>query len=442
MKKFLLFVSLFIFIIGNTIGQQLFFSGFETWNSTHKPANWFGTGTNIDSNNVNKVTSGAFEGSFAVELKNETDKHKRFSTTAVSIEANTMYNVSFYAKGKGEVRTGYYKGQATSYGQYASYVKVNSATWTKITQSLLVDTTSSTAEFVLSLRNTVAADGHLQIDSFMVTKGEESSVVSIYDIQYTTASNGDSPMLGQAVSTGGVVCAVKSGSSYWLQDGTGPWSGIYVYDNVNKPAIGDKITLNAIVDEHYNLTELKSVTNYVKVSSGNAVNVNDVSISDANSEMYESVLCKLTNVNCESLPDQYKEWKVGDGMDNISVDDLIYEFTPTLNTKYDITGVMYYSFSTRKILPRSASDVVVHSAINDIDGNSFSVYPNTAENYININSNIEGIVSIYDITGKVVFSENINGFETIDVNNFEAGLYTISIIGNDGTFSSQKIMIK
>lgn len=442
MKKFLLFVSLFVFTLGNTIGQELFFSGFETWNSAHKPAGWFGVGTNIDSNSVNKVTTGAFEGSFAVELKNETTTHKRFSTTAVSVETNTTYNISFYAKGKGEVRTGYYKGQGTSYGQYASYAAINSTTWTKVTQSLLVDTTSSTAEFVLSFRNTVAADGQLQIDSFMVVKGGATSTVSIYDIQYTTEASGNSPLLGQAVSTGGIVSAVKSGSSYWIQDGTGPWSGIYVYDNVNKPAIGDKITFNAIVDEHYNLTELKSVTNYVKVSSGNTVNVNDVSISDANSEMYESVLCKLTNVNCESLPDQYKEWKVGDGMDNITVDDLIYEFTPTLNTKYDLTGVMYYSFETRKILPRSASDVVVHSAINDVDGNSFSVYPNPAENYININSNIEGIVSIYDVTGKVVFSKNINGFETIDVTNFGIGLYTISIIGNDGTFSSQKIMIK
>jgi len=53
--------------------------------------------------------------------------------------------------------------------------------------------------------------------------------VSIYDIQYTTDSSGDSPYTSETVTTQGVVTAVFGSNYVWIQDGSGPWSGLYIY---------------------------------------------------------------------------------------------------------------------------------------------------------------------------------------------------------------------
>ena len=48
---------------------------------------------------------------------------------------------------------------------------------------------------------------------------------SIYDIQFTTLPNGDSPLNGQTVNTGGIVTASYTGA-YYIQNASGPWQGI------------------------------------------------------------------------------------------------------------------------------------------------------------------------------------------------------------------------
>ena len=442
MKKALLLAALFVMTIGSGIGQQVFYSGFETWTSTHKPTDWFGTATSIDSLKVTQVTSGQYQGTYSVQLANDTTAHKRFTTTDVSITAGQAYKVSFYVKGKGLIRAGLYDGGSTGAAySYSGWDTINSpSTWVKVEHQLVSDTTSSVAEFMMSLKNTSAADGHLMVDSFYVAMTSTSSV-PIHDIQYTTDASGNSPYLGQPVKTGGIVSAVKSGA-YWIQNGTGPWSGVYVYDSGNSPAIGDSVTFSAIVDEYYNLTELKSVSSYVKVSSGNAVQVTDITIPDGALESYEGVLCKLTNATCESLPvAPYFQWTVGDGLNSLIVDDLIYSYTPTIGTHYDITGVMDYAYSERKIQPRSAADVTIYNAIDETEISS-SVYPNPASDFVTVSAEAEGTLKVIDMTGRIVYSSIFIQHADVNVSEMESGVYNVMINGNDGEFAISKLIVK
>jgi hypothetical protein len=439
MKKSLLVAALFILTIGSGIGQQVFYSGFESWDDVNTPTGWIGAATSITLTDVDQYTTSVQEGTYAMQINNDTSAHKRVSTKAVAVTAGQVYNVSYYVRGTGEIRSAIYRGYTGSYTAYSSYAVINSTTYTKVTQTLICDTTSATAEFVLSVRNTSAANDHLQVDSFEVSIGSSSSV-SIYDIQYTTDASGNSPYLGSPVNTGGIVSAVKSGA-YWIQNGTGPWSGVYVYDNVNTPAIGDSVTFSAIVDEYYNLTELKSISSFVKVSSGNPVQVTAINIPDGAEEMYEGVLVKVTNAACESLPDTYLEWVVGDGMSTLKVGDLIFAYTPTIGTHYDITGVMDYSYSERKIQPRSAADVTIYNAIDEVEVSAYT-YPNPATENVTIEADMTGSISISDMTGRVVYSGIFNSIANVNVSDMAPGLYTISLMGENGNYSTSKLMVQ
>lgn len=435
MKKALLLAALFVMTIGSGIGQQVFYSGFETWDDVNTPTNWIGVATSITFTDVDQYITNPYQGTYSMQINNDTTAHKRVSTKAVSVTAGSVYNISFYARGNGEVRTGFYTG--ATYGAYNSYVIINGTTWTKVEQTVLCDTTSATAEFILSVRNTLATNDHLQIDSFYVSVGTMSSV-SIHDIQYTTTDA--SSYLGLPVMTGGIVSAKKSGA-YWIQNGTGPWSGVYVYDNVNSPAVGDSVTFSAVVDEYYNLTELKSISSFVIVSSGNPVQVTNIAIPDGALESYEGVLCKVTNAECTAMPDTYMEWLVGDGIESLKVGDLIYAHTPVLGTHYDVTGVMDYNFSERKIQPRSAADVTIYNAIDETEITS-SVYPNPASDFVSISANAEGILKVIDMTGRVVFSTAFNQNANVNVSDMESGIYNVMINGNKGEIAISKLIVK
>lgn len=438
MKKALLLAALFTLVYSSGIGQQVFYSGFESWTTTHKPTGWFGVATSIDSNSVNQYTTSPFEGTYSVKLTNNTTSHKRLSTTGVSVTAGQAYNVSYYVKGNGSIRSGMYKGATGRYVSYSAYDSVNTTTWVKIVQVIISDTTAPNAEFILSLRNTQTANEDIQVDSVSVTIATVTTV-PIHDIQYTTADT--SSYYGDVVNTGGIVTAVYPTKGYYIQNGSGPWSGVYVYNSSNTPSIGDSITFSASVTEYYGLTELQSVSNYTVVSSGNALHLTELTLDVAGEEMYEGVYSHLTNVQCTSLPDSYLEWVVGDGLNSLKIGDALYAYTPTLNTYYDITGVMDYNFSERKLLPRSAADVTIHNGIEE-NSISSSVYPNPADGYVTVNAATEGIMQVSDMTGSIVFASAFNHTATINVSELESGIYNVTINGNNGEFAISKLIVK
>lgn len=142
---------------------------FETW-TDGQPDGWYGDKSNIGTSNVKEYTESAQDGSKAVQLINATTSHKRFTTDVVTVQEDTKYTITFWARGKGEIRTAIFDDRSgTGFSIYNAYISVNSDEWVEYSQVITSTTNSDEAEFIFSLRNTVADNGHLQIDNVSIT---------------------------------------------------------------------------------------------------------------------------------------------------------------------------------------------------------------------------------------------------------------------------------
>lgn len=162
---------------------------------------------------------------------------------------------------------------------------------------------------------------------------------SIYQIQGQAAA---SPYLGQAVSTSGIVTGVHA-AGYFIQEESLEWSGIYVFDSVNTPDVGDEIELTATVEEYFEFTELKTVTAYTVLSSGNELPAPILlSTNEVIDEAYESVLVRVQNAICTNNNLGFGEYQVNDGTGACMGDDLLFPHTLDNGITYNLTGPLYY----------------------------------------------------------------------------------------------------
>jgi hypothetical protein len=425
-------------------------SNFSAW-TNGIPNGWKGGRTNFDFqapfDSIVEVTSGAVYGTSAVRLINPGTTHVRFSSQPTAVTEGQAYEAKFWVRGKGDIRFGLYDNDQSNgdFGYtYAPYLTINSSSWTLQTQQIVADTNFNTAEFILSLKATDAAFNHLEIDSISICPVTQS-FTSVYNIQYTTNPNGNSPFANSTVLTGGVVTAIHS-TGFFIQSGTGPWTGVFVFNNTNTPNRGDSVTFSAQVEEYFGLTQLKNVSNYTTVSTGNTVLPTIVTTAQAGTEAYEGVLVKVEFATCSNANAGFGEWTVWNSPTTINIDDMIFAFTPTQGAAYDIIGPVYYSFSTYKILPRDANDIVLVSQVGmeELNKKSCFVYPNPASNYINIRlKEFETIeVTLIDAKGKTISNirEHQANFIGIETSNLSAGVYFLKIVSPSFT-TQEKIMI-
>jgi len=189
----------------------------------------------------------------------------------------------------------------------------------------------------------------LSIFSFAQTE------VTIYQIQ---GQQEHSPYDGETVKTHGIVTGIFNGS-YFIQDGEGEWNGVYVYSSADVN-VGDEIELTGIVDEYHDLTELKNISSYTILSSGNPLPAASVlNTWDINDEAYEGVLVKVENSICTNDNLGYGEWELDDGTGPCRVDDMGLVYSPDVGLNYTVTGPLQYSFENYKIEPRDNSDIVI-----------------------------------------------------------------------------------
>ncbi len=269
------------------------------------------------------------------------------------------------------------------------------------------------------------------------------SVTSIYDIQYTTDPTGNSPLMDQTVTTAGIVTGFHA-SGYFIQSGNGQWNGVYVYDNQHPVAIGDSVIVSGTVKEYFNLTEIGSVTNFVLATAGNTLPAPAVINCQAiNSEAYEGVLCKVMNAKCVNVNSGFGMWKIDDASDTAKVHNLMFAYTPVLNTYYNITGPIYYSFNEFRIEPRNADDVQVVTGIeNPFNGAVISVYPNPVTDILHITSDkVFKNIDVYDVLGNLVFSNNPNtDMYQMSFKNYPQGTYVVEMEFTDGTRVSTRVI--
>ena len=292
-----------------------------------------------------------------------------------------------------------------------------------------ISTSPSTVTIAFQYIGSGTSGSTYEIDDVLISEGGVTpNNVSIYDIQFTTSSPADSPYTGQQVNTGGIVSYVRADQTYYLQSGNGQWNGIYVYDTLSNVNEGDSITLSAEVDEYFNLTELKNVTNLLVVSSGNNINASLISSLDAASENYEGCLVTVNNATCTNDNAGFGEWIIDDGSGPCNVDDFFFPFTPTLNNVYNVSGLVDFSFSNFKILPRDIDDIDEITAIIESNKIDFNFYPNPSNGLFNITLNENAIVTITDLTGKICYKNNLNkGVHIIELIGFSKGNYILNV---------------
>jgi hypothetical protein len=256
--------------------------------------------------------------------------------------------------------------------------------------------------------------------------------VTIYEIQFTANVDGVSPLAGQSVITSGIVTAIWPTEGFFIQDGTGPWNGIFVFNTTINPSQGDEIELTGNVVEFFGLTQISSVSAHTIVSSANPLPAAAViSTLAANNEQYESVLVRVENATCTNTNAGFGMFRLNTGNGDMLVDDDIYAFTPTLGNGYNAQGVMWFSFGEYKMLPRVESDIetVGIAAVDNETLNNVVLYPNPASDVLNIN-NFEGEVTIFDALGRAVVFAEINATQNqIAVSELVAGVYFVAING-------------
>ncbi len=180
------------------------------------------------------------------------------------------------------------------------------------------------------------------------------TLTSIYDVQGQAAA---SPYAGQTLSVAGVVTA-SFGADFFIQNGTGAWNGIFVYNTGYFPIIGDSIIVTAEVTEYYDMTELTNLTDFYHVSSFNPLPDPVVLPSGSmQDEQYESILVRLENAQCVR-DTAYGMWIVNDGTgDALIHNSAIYSFDYIIGNIYNISGPVKYDYGEFKLELRGADDI-------------------------------------------------------------------------------------
>lgn len=84
-------------------------------------------------------------------------------------------------------------------------------------------------------------------------------------------------------------------------------------------------------------------------------------------------------------------------------------------------------------------------SVNENEELSFAVYPNPANNIINISTKgTDGtsVIRITDVLGKVVLQETISENKQLDVSEFKNGVYLINVIENGVSTKSKRIVVR
>lgn len=325
---------------------------------------------------------------------------------------------------------------------------VDNTTWGSWTPSGDVDLTSyisSTTYIAYEYLGSANSGSTWEIDNIKITEGSAPpppppgiDTVSIYDIQFNNNTNGASNYEGSQVYTGGIVTAVRDDSSFYLTSGSGAWSGVYVYSNDYLLFEGDSVVLDAEVDEYYELTELKNVTNLQLISSGNIFSPNYCNTAAADSEEFEGCYVEVSNAICNNDNAGFGEWIVNDGSGDLIIDDLFYAFTPILNQSYTVSGVVTFSYGAFKLLPRNGSDVAGFISVNETTENVFYMYPNPLnQSNLNITLQNNSNVSLFNLSGQLIKTYQLkSGNNSVNLDFLNKGLYMIKC--NSRTYTIAK----
>lgn len=264
---------------------------------------------------------------------------------------------------------------------------------------------------------------------------------AIRDIQYTTEESGDSPLNNQTVWVKGVVTSNFTSTPYFpvkgysIQDANEAWSGVWVFDSINNPSIGDSVKFQATVTEYYGLTELKNVANYEVFDIGIATPI-DVTVNEAKSEAYEGCYVRVECARSTGHTMPYGNWTcVNAAGDTITFSHNFANDAYTIqdNKYYSVAGVVEYSYGKYYVNYPTVNDIIADcdASVDEMPANDIEVYPNPTTGMLNI-ANAEGksIVVINALGQVVAHIDNAAENQTIDLSRLCDGTYFVKVDGN------------
>jgi len=323
---------------------------------------------------------------------------------------------------------------------------------------------------------------------------------TIYDVQYTPYANGNSGYINTDVTISGIITASVNDLGYVMvqqEGGLLGWAGLSLTGNASLAtlATGDKITATGTVKESFGMTRLESISAISKTGTGTIQSVTAPvdsfsSYKYSRNEQYEGMLVTFNNPgkklyvvakNAETGANQ-GEYRVGkdvfspkagcrvlagrqtsttfSSLNVPYVNDSLYmtadgimNVPPCVVNYQDsmesVTGIIYYSFSNMKLLPRNAADFVKFSGVNcpltSVDNTlleGVSVYPNPAADmlHIRMEANTPAIAVLRDMTGREVARTTAQGETVLSTVNVANGTYVLSITSR-GAVSNHKVVI-
>ncbi len=244
----------------------------------------------------------------------------------------------------------------------------------------------------------------------------------ISDIQYVGLGADASDYVDQAVNVTGVVTAepgVYNNYTFVIQDGTGQWSGIHIYDYSGSASVsrGDLVTVSGWVSEFFTIsgpdtsrrTELNlfegCLTNHGPdtVPSASLVSTTTLSSTSLLAERYEGVLVRTEDVTVTNDSLGYGEWEINDGSGPCRVDDYAYYvYDPSNGDVLDaVQGIFDQAYGDSKIEPRGDEDIQGPPAISDV---RYTPHAPTASDQITMSATVTCTSPLTSV--KTYFSTN------------------------------------
>lgn len=444
-------------VITEANGQILLQNGLENW-AFGLPDGLVGLHTTLAHDSIVEVSEPVHGGSKAMRLQLGSDGGALLTTGPLSVAANELYEVRFWMRGRARVGAGLYDGRPEN-GGFATAtpgVEANDSTWRYVLHTVLAANSTSAAEFVFVLEP-AGDSSQVVIDDITINVSAlpDPLAATIAEIQTSTAINGSSPLNFEFVRTQGIITGLAP-SSFFIQDGSGPWNGIEVLAAPQPDwALGDAILLFGTVDEESipndpwfrSRTRLIAVPFVQVTSTGNPVpEPVEVSAWDLEDEEWESVLVQVRDLECVGEPDPLtNEWPAANWQGATRVDDLLHYFAPTLGSVYTITGIDHFT-GAAKLLPRSDQDFSPGVGILEVHTPVLQLSPNPTSSTVRISNNAigdEAHVRISDGAGRVVLeTTSAQALIELDLSGSPNGIYHVSLTGQGRTLSAPLVVLR
>lgn len=211
----------------------------------------------------------------------------------------------------------------------------------------------------IQLRATVGGEAYVRHTSIELPRTiEASQLTSVAAIQGT---GNESPLLGNKVIVSGRVVANLDNSVY-IQNGSGPYSGLCVFGSNETGYIGDSIVVEGEVVEYNGLTELSNVSYFHNLKSNKAYEASVLKVNEI-TEAYEGMLVTIKDVSFDEagtiVPDENASYTFSDETGSLTVysrygSRLVGETIPY--GVVDVTGVVSQYNDTYQLLVRSMDD--------------------------------------------------------------------------------------